>query len=86
MVTVTVAMELGAIVVILSAYKMAATVINLRCILSSRTVELHLFGGLSLLASIGMTYAYLLCSKEPMRTAIKKPFDPKEPALSVFII
>lgn len=65
---------------------MAATVGYLWCILSSRTVELHLFGGLSLLASIGMTYAYLLCSKEPMRTAIKKPFDPKEPALSVFII
>ena len=79
-------MELGVIVGIPSAHKMAATVVNLRCILSSRTVELDLFGNMSLLASIVISYTKFGFSKEPLRTAIKKPFAPKEPALSAFII
>ena len=46
-------------------------------------MELDLFGNSSLLASISMSDAQLVCSNEPLRTAIKKPFAVKRLATNV---
>ena len=66
--------------------KMAASIVNLRCIWSSRTVELDLFGNSRLLTSMGMASAELVCSKEPLRTAGQKPSAASRASLIVFII
>ena len=53
---------------------MVTTVVNLRCIWSSRTVELDLFkiGNSSLYASMGMVSSNFVCSKEPLCTKVHK--------------